>query len=243
MEWKDRQGDWSTSPILSHGQTAELFELFDRNAHLQWPDKPSPPVEVQWTNDQLLNEMKSGLLVASDRIRSSRSVYAAPSSSWKIVESLVASGLELSQLTADESLVNWLPVAHALSCKNDSAYHWLENTRSILKGASCTSLAFSDSAQALEWSRWLHWYAGIDRQATDIITTLFDVDLSVVALAREEGNLRLAERQLLRGMSNGQSHDLPTQLMNEALKMRLSSNTSARLAIRRQLEGAKLLYE
>lgn len=245
MEWKDRQGDWATSGILSHGQTAQLIELFDRNVHLQWPEKPSPAVEVQWTNDQLLNEMKSGILVAADRIRSSRSVYSAPSSSWKIVESLVTSALELSQLTADDSLFNWLPMAHALSHKSESAYQWIDNTRSVLQGASCTSLPFAGSAQALEWSRWLHWYAGIDRQAPDIVTTLLVVDLAVVTLARDEGNLLLAERQLLRGMTNNQtqSHDLPTQLMNEALKMKLTSNATARLAIRRQLEGAKLLYE
>lgn len=246
IKWKNQSADWLGNTAQLNKQIADLTESFDHNAHLQWPEKPSPAVEVQWSVDHLLNEVKSGLLMAADRIRASRSVYMAPASSWKIVEYLMRSNLELSHLSGDDKLTSLLPLAHALSHKNESAYVWMEHTHSVLKCASSTALQFSTSSVGVEWSRWLHWYATLDRQATDIAVACTDVDLSIVSQARVEGNLHLAERQLLRSMSNtqtpGQSHDLPTQLMNEALKMKLTCSTSARLEIQRQFEGAKLLH-
>ena len=77
------------------------------------------------------------------------------------------------------------------------------------------------------------------------------VDLSIVPQARVEGNVRLAERQLLLSLTNtassssqtAGSHDLATLLMNEALRMKLTDVDNARLAVRRQFEGAKLLHQ
>lgn len=247
VEWKNSASEWLGSTTQSNKQIADLLESFDRTAHLQWPEKPSPTVEAQWTAEHLLSEAKSGLLIAADRIRSSRSVYLAPASSWKIMENLVGSSFELSHLAIDERLSSLLPLAHALSYKNESAFLWMEHTHSVLKVASCSELPFSASNTGIEWSRWIHWYTSLDRQATDIATACAEVDLSIVPQARAEGNLRLAERQLLRSMTNsqtqGQSHDLATQLMNEALKMKLTCVNGARLAIHRQFEGAKLLHQ
>ena len=43
------------------------MESFDRNAHpLQWREKISPSVKVQWTVEHLLGEAKSGLSIAAD---------------------------------------------------------------------------------------------------------------------------------------------------------------------------------
>lgn len=226
---------------------AELLEAFDRNAQLQWPEKTSPAVEAQWSVDFLLNEAKSGLSMAADRIRLSQSIYSAPSSSWKITEHLVGSSFELSQLAIEERLTSLLPLANALSYKNDSPYLWMKHTHSVLKIASCSELPFSASNIGIEWSRWLNWYASLDRHSTDIAIACAKVDLSIVPQARVEGNLRLAERLLLRSLissqNQGQTHDLATQLMNEALKMKLTCVNSAKLAIQRQFEGAKLLHQ
>ena len=250
VEWKSRCADWLSATHQSNKQMADLMEAFDRNVHpLQWPEKISPSVEVQWTEEHLLGEAKSGLSIAADRIRSSRSVYLAPPSSWKIVQHLTASSLELSNnLAVEERLTGLLPLAHALSHKNESAYLWMEHTRSALKVASCSALKHSSSGVGVEWSRWLRWYSSLDRQAVDMAVACAEADLSVVPQARAEGNLRLAERQLLKSMAGpqllqGESHHLATLLMNETLRMKLTSISSARLSIQRQFEGAKLLHQ
>lgn len=141
-------------------------------------------------------------------------------------------------------------MAHSLSYKAETAYLWMEHTRSVLSAASRTELAQNCSSSSLEWSRWLHWYAGLDRQAADLVTAFAEANLSTVALARHEGNLQLAERQLLVGLNaasslsqQGSTRDLATQLMNQALKMKLTSTSDAQLSIRMQFEGAKLLFK
>ncbi|EFX69271.1 hypothetical protein DAPPUDRAFT_228726, partial [Daphnia pulex] len=247
INWKSQTVEWINNVPQSKKQIADLMEAFDRNAHLQWPEKSSPALEVQWSVENLMSEAKSGLSMAADRIRASRSVYLAPACSWKILETLVGSSLELSNFAIEESVASLLPLAHALSHKNDSAYLWMQHTHSVLKGASCTGLKYCSSKTGVEWSRWLHWYSSLDRQAADITTACAEMDLSIVPQARLEGNLRLAERQLLRTMNSSQvlvqSHDMATQLMNEALKMNLTCISSTRLAILRQFEGAKLLHQ
>ncbi len=247
INWKSQAVEWINNVPQSKKQIADLMEAFDRNAHLQWPEKSSPALEVQWSVENLMSEAKSGLSMAADRIRASRSVYLAPACSWKILETLVGSSLELSNFAIEESVASLLPLAHALSHKNDSAYLWMQHTHSVLKGASCTGLKYCSSKTGVEWSRWLHWYSSLDRQAADITTACAEMDLSIVPQARLEGNLRLAERQLLRTMNSSQvlvqSHDMATQLMNEALKMNLTCISSTRLAILRQFEGAKLLHQ
>ena len=244
MEWKGRSSATDWPGALSAKQTAELVQLFDCRAHLQWPEKPPTLAEAQWSVDHLVAEAKTGLLVAADRIRSSLSVYPAPSSAWRIAETLTGSSFELSQVTHEDALKCWLPLAHALSHKADSAYLWMDHTRAVLLGASRTTLPLRNSALSLEWSRWLHWYAGLDRQSTDMIAIFSEANLSTVSLARQEGNLKVAERQLLVGLNAaGQSHDLSTLLMNQALKMKLTTVSDAGLSIRLQFEGAKLLHQ
>ncbi|KAK4015632.1 hypothetical protein OUZ56_030607 [Daphnia magna] len=246
-EWKSHAADWLGNVPQQKKQIADLMEAFDRNGQLQWPEKSSSAMEVQWTVDSLMNEAKSGLSMAANQIRSARSVYLAPTSSWKVMEFLVGSSLELLNLTVEDKLTSLLPLAHALSYKNESAYAWMQHTHAVLKGASCTGLKFASSNIGVEWSRWLLWYSSLDRQASDIAIACAEVDLSIVPQARVEGNLRLAERQLLRSMTNSQvlnqAHDMATQLMNEALKMKLTCVSSTRLAIKRQFEGAKLLHQ
>lgn len=246
LEWRKQNPDWLGA--VSTKQTAELVQLFDCRAHLQWPEKPPASAEAQWSVSNLLAEAKTGLLVAADRIRSSRSVYPAPASAWKIFECQTNSSFELSHLADEDANRCWLALAHALSYKADTAYLWMDHTRSVLSGASRTDLPHPSSALSLEWSRWLHWYAGLDRQAADMITIFSEANLSTVSLARQEGNLKLAERQLFVGLNatppvQGQSHDLCTLLMNQALKMKLNSVADARLSIRLQFEGAKLLHQ
>ena len=54
------------------------------------------------------------------------------------------SDLEMGELSSSkEEVLPWLPICHALSHKNDSAYQWMEHLRSVFKGASCTQLTFS----------------------------------------------------------------------------------------------------
>ena len=256
-DWKSRIAlEWPDAFCLLTAQSggskeiAELLEVFDRGVHLQWPEKST--TDAQWTTENLLAEAKSGMLVAADRIRSSRSVYSAPTSTWKIIDQLACSSLQLSDLSsgaageATGDITCWLPLAHALSHRNDSAFHWTEHTRSVLKTASCTQLSLPSSAAGLEWSRWLQWYGHLDK-AADLHNYKVSVNLSTIELARKEGNLRLAERLLLHELSGGHQHyqpgSLATQLMNEALKMKLDSSTSARLAIKLQFQGAKLLHQ
>ena len=248
LEWPDAFG--FLTACGGSKETAELLEVFDRGAHLHWPEKST--AEAQWTTDSLISEAKSGLLVAADRIRSSRSVYSAPASTWKIVDQLACSSLHLSDLSsgaageATGDVTCWLPLAYALSHRNDSAYHWTEHTRSVLKTASCTELELPSSAAGLEWSRWLKWYDQLDKSA-DLYQYRTTVELSTIQLARTEGNVQLAEHLLLQELSGGHHHQqsagLATLLMNEALKMKLDSSTSARLATRLQFQGAMLLHQ
>jgi len=102
MAWKKNATNWAEVGTLPSKQTAELMQLFDCRAHLQWPEKLENSVEVQWSSEYLLAEAKTGLLVAADRIRSSHSIYPAPTSTWKIVDGVVNSCLELSHLAEDD---------------------------------------------------------------------------------------------------------------------------------------------
>jgi len=54
-------------------------------------------------------------------------------------------------------------------------------------------------------------YLSVDGQAASIAAAAGETDLLTVALARREGNLRLAERQLLQRLLNAQtaSHQVP----------------------------------
>ena len=237
QEWKSRAADWSGR--CSH-QMAELLERFDRNIHLQWPENTS---QVQWSADSLMDEAKSSLLLAADRIRSSRSIYSTPEMAWKIMEFFSRSSVSLPHLPSDANvpLTCWLPLAHAMSDKNDSAYQWMEHLHSGLSGCSSTSVNFTESPSTIEWSRWLHWYLSLDNQATTIASTASRTDLLTVSLACDEGNLRLAERQLLKRLGLTAGCDFPSQLMNEVLKMKFRT-PEASLAIQTQFQGAKLLY-
>ena len=235
-EWKKSTDTWS---VNSSKQMADLVMLFDNNVALMWPERTC---EVQWSAGHLMNEAKSVMLLAADRIRSSRSVHSAPGSAWKIVEYFTETSLELGHLSCDNSVLVWLPLAHGLSFRNESPYQWMEHLLSVFRGASCTDVAFAQSFSSMEWSRWLHWYTHLDNQALDIVAKCSRTDLSSVALACREGNLRLAERLLRRLLSSSQGHDLATLLMNDALKMKVSSS-SARLAVQIQFQGAKLLQQ
>jgi len=67
-------------------------------------------------------------------------------------------------------------------------------------------------------------------------------DVATVALARREGNVGLAERQLRSRLCSHGHSDLATLLMNDVLRMKLSSTGSAHHAVQIQFQGAKLLH-
>lgn len=98
------------------------------------------------------------------------------------------------------------------------------------------------SSCSLEWSRWLHWYANLVNQL-DMADIHWKTDVATVALARGEGNLALAERQLRSRLCSHGHSDLATLLMNDVLRMKLSSTDSARHAVQIQFQGAKLLHQ
>ena len=149
LQWKTSNTNWNEASDSYQQQRVDLVEFFDRNIPAQWPDRTPPMKVAEWSADSLMEEAKSSMLMAGDRIRSSRSVHSAPDSAWKILQYLTASNLELGELSSSsskEEVLPWLPICHALSHKNDSAYQWMEHLRSVLKGATCTQLTFSKVA-------------------------------------------------------------------------------------------------
>lgn len=91
LQWKTSNINWSeaTESSANHQQqcSIDLVEFFDKNIPLQWPDRTSIKV-AEWSVDSLMDEAKSSMLVAADRIRSSRSIYSTPDSAWKIMQYL-----------------------------------------------------------------------------------------------------------------------------------------------------------
>ena len=239
LEWKNHNASWCLDSNQPGG--VDQLEFFDKNIPLQWPEKKQQ-AKVEWSVDSLMDEAKNSMLMAADRIRSSRSIHTSPDCAWKIMQFLTRSNLELGYLSTNDVVSPCLPICHALSHKNDSAYQWMEHLRAVLRGASCTQLPFSQSRCSLEWSRWLHWYVNLDNQSADIADIHLRTDLATVALACQEGNLALAERQL-RSRLSSQGHDLPTLLMNDVLKMKLTASTSASHQVQIQFQGAKLLHQ
>lgn len=134
QQWKDT---WTTDgPTGPTSQMADLMKSFDSNvtSQVQWPDKTGS--SIPWSAQQLIHEAQTGLSVAADRIRSSRSVFLAPGSTWNIVQYFARSNCQLAATGHDDVTWPLLPVAHALSYANESAYLWMEHTRSVLKTAS-----------------------------------------------------------------------------------------------------------
>ena len=92
MNWGEATDSASGAPNV---YSVDLVEFFDKNIPVQWPDRTSLKV-AEWSADCLMDEAKSSLLVAADRIRSLGSIYSTPDSAWKIMRYLTGSTITSS---------------------------------------------------------------------------------------------------------------------------------------------------